>query len=178
MLLFGLMCLCLILIAIIDYLYFIIPDGLTFFLFVIFIFYLSWQLPAIPHSRLMIPAAIMILGYALSHLNILGYGDSKLISALFFGLGSGSALKFFLATSIFGGIHGLFVLILKKYDHRLRLKLIQNPKVNFVFSFFIPELEGLKKEIINGDLDRYIPYGVAICFGGIYALYPIALGAR
>lgn len=162
--------------SIIDYLYFIIPDELIFLIFVLFAIYLSKSSPYIEHARVIIPIGIMVFGLLLSKLRVLGYGDSKLLSALFFGLGTTHILKFLVIMSILGGIHGLFVLIFKKSDHALRLKLIQNPKINWFFSKLIPDLELLKKEIIGKELERYIPYGIAISCAGIFSSYSILMG--
>ena len=94
----------------------------------------------------------LVIGMMLFALRFMGGGDAKLIAAASLWLGFQGVIALFLYTAIFGGLLTLGLMALRQY-----------------FSLYAPKLPhwlGQHLEPRGG-----IPYGIAICAGGIVALW-------
>jgi len=143
---FVLLTIALILVVIFDFFYFIIPNSLPIFICAIFlIYFLLTDYSRIPQS-LIFPTIIFFTGILLAQVNILGFGDAKLLSSLSFGLGPFYTLHLIIYTILLGGILAVIIFSLKKHIHTARLKAFQNNIFNKISSFFISDLTDVKKE--------------------------------
>ncbi|MBF0375627.1 MAG: prepilin peptidase [Alphaproteobacteria bacterium] len=100
-------------------------------------------------SHLLAGALFLGVGAALFALRALGGGDVKLMAATALWLGLGLALPFLVAVGLFGGALTLILLTLR-HTH---------------IQAFIQSLAGLPPVLERGAA---VPYGVAICAGGLF----------
>jgi len=174
---FVLLSIALILVVIFDFCYFIIPNSLPIFIFGTFlIYFLLTDYSHIPQN-LIFPTVIFFTGILLAQSNTLGFGDSKLLSSLSFGLGPFYTLHLIIYTILLGGILAVVIFAFKKYIHVIRLRSFQNNIFNKISSFFIPDLKDVKKEASHITMQKYMPYGLAIAPAGLYAVY-LSLGLK
>ena len=123
---FVLLSIALILVVIFDFCYFIIPNSLPIFIFGTFlIYFLLTDYSHIPQN-LIFPTVIFFTGILLAQSNTLGFGDSKLLSSLSFGLGPFYTLHLIIYTILLGGILAVVIFAFKKYIHVIRLRSFQN----------------------------------------------------
>ena len=98
--------------------------------------------------------AFLVVGFGLFYFNLMGGGDVKLMSAVGLWTGLSYALPFVFYMTVAGGVVAAGVLV----THRFRLR-----------------AAGMK----SGDGDEQtvptVPYGLAIAFGGILAVWQAAL---
>ena len=168
---FVLLSIVLILVVIFDFFYFIIPNSLSIFILGTFlIYFLLTDYSRIPYN-LIFPTIIFFTGILLAQSNILGFGDSKLLSSLSFGIGPFYTLHLIIYTVLLGGILAVLILAFKKHVHAIRLKAFQNNVFNKLSYFFIADLIAVKKEVSHIAMQKYMPYGLAIAPAGLYAVY-------
>jgi prepilin peptidase CpaA len=91
------------------------------------------------------------VGIALFACRLMGGGDAKLIAAASLWIGFAGGLHFIYYTAVAGGLMAVFLLLTRK--------------VGQFYTPFLPKWIGRHLEA-KGDL----PYGVAICAGGIMAI--------
>lgn len=94
------------------------------------------------------------LGVALFALRLMGGGDAKLIAAASLWLGLNGFIAFIVYTALFGGVLTLGLLVVRSLVRDYALNVGEWPR------WIARHLDA------KGD----IPYGVAICLGGIFAI--------
>ena len=98
--------------------------------------------------------SVLVIGLVLHGRGFIGGGDVKLLAALSLWVTPAMWPLFMLGTLVFGGLLALAVLLLRKLKSRLSDSVRSEPWMGRLLS----ENEG-------------IPYGVAICTGGLVALF-------
>jgi prepilin peptidase CpaA len=126
----------------------IIPHGLIFGLIGLYAVYALTGY-ADWHSGLIAAMLMLALGFLLFHLKMMGGGDAKLIAAVGLWVGTGQLGAFLFYTAVAGGVVALSVLV-----HQ-RLRVQGSPAAM--------------------EAAPTVPYGVAIAFGGSFALWRSAL---
>ncbi len=124
-------------------------------LYPVFALVAGWQWQAIG-VHLLIGVAMLLFGFLLFQLNILGGGDAKLIAAAAVWTGVGALSPFMLWTAIAGGVLALSVLVTRRQ---------------------LKPTDGRPAFVNRLLTDKGgVPYGVAIMVGGLMALsaLPIA----
>ncbi|ESQ90724.1 peptidase A24 [Asticcacaulis sp. AC460] len=106
-----------------------------------------------------IGAGALVLGMVLFALGFMGGGDAKLIAATGLWLGLDGFIALLIYTAIAGGALTLFIIVTRKFFWALAPKL--------------PKWLGQHLEARTG-----IPYGIAICAGGLLAIPHSDLWAR
>ena len=100
-------------------------------------------------SGLISAGLFLIAGFALFQLNLMGGGDAKLMTAVALWTGMDQALEFAFYTAVAGGFVALAVLV----THKLRPQVAQGEE----------------------EVAPTVPYGLAIAFGGAWAVWQSAL---
>lgn len=93
----------------------------------------------------------LIIGMGLFAVRALGGGDAKLLAATLLWLGSEAVLPYLIYTAIAGGALSLIVILARKYV---------GPYAGYAPPWLAQHLE------TKGD----IPYGIALCIGGLLAI--------
>jgi prepilin peptidase CpaA len=92
---------------------------------------------------------LLLIGFILFHLNVMGGGDSKLIAALGLWTGLGAMGSFVFYTALAGGVVALLVLLRQR--------------------------QRVRADAALAEARPTVPYGVAIAFGGTVAVWQSAL---
>lgn len=157
----------LVMIAVCDFLYYRIPNVLVFSLLAIFL----WVDPTVITKNYLWPAIILAIGFILSCLNIMGYGDSKLFATLLLGMDSSLGISFLMYTVVLGGVFAAIHLFAGIFLQKIRLAILANKKIRHAFSYIIDDSPTIYKDIKNGQYKNYLPYGVNIAVAGMICCF-------
>ena len=130
---------------------FTIPNWISIALIILFIPY-ALSTPEITWSsvgiHVLVAGLAFAIGLALFAVNVLGGGDVKLITASLFFIGSEDIDRFLLVVALTGGLLSVGAIVL--YIIRRRLGYIQGASLRKI----------------------HLPYGLALCAGGLAVLVP------
>ncbi len=162
-------CILLVMAAIWDIRFRLIPNVLSIAVFALALFHIFLEVQwAEATGYLLVGTAAFFCGMVIYAFDWFGGGDVKLIAALAFWAGPEHILTLFIVTTLAGGVLGLIYLA-SAFFHKSPAVLIgANWFFESMFKKPAPEF------FVGGIKNIELPYGVAIAVGGVAILYDIA----
>ena len=164
----------LILAAILDFIYFRLPNNIFYVIFYLFPLYIVLSSNFYLVSNYLVFVGTMLVCFGLFAATIIGGGDAKFLSATALWVGWDNMVPFITWMLIFGGIFSFFYLIIPRIVHhitaQLRHFIQERPFLKKNVQFFIPDIDTIEGEIITLQKKKMFPYGISIAGAGLMIL--------
>jgi prepilin peptidase CpaA len=161
--------------ALLDFLYYRVPNKIFFTLFYLFPLWivLSGRVDLLKSYSLFL--IFLVTTFILFALRIIGGGDAKLLSVTGLWIGWSGWYWLVITMSLVGGILCLGFMTMPQLvialSSKIRNFLDSIPMIKRLHQYLIPEFSELEQKTVEMQNKKIIPYGVAIAIGGITALW-------
>lgn len=163
-----------VLIGLLDFLYYRIPNILVYFLFVLFPFYILFKHDYSLLNNYFLFLGTLAVGFIFFSLNFFGAGDAKMMAVTSLWVGWAKISPFLLLMGMLGGglgvIYLCFPMFLKKLTAFGRLVCRKVPFLHQLLILFIKDQDVIEDELIQMHEKKMIPYGIAIATAAIIVL--------
>jgi len=160
--------------AILDFLYYRLPNKLFYVIFYLFPIYIVLSFKFYLMSNYLVFVGSILIGFALFSAAIIGGGDAKLLAAVSLWIGWNNIVPFILWMLLFGGVISCFYVIFPKAIHYITAQMRefirkQTPLKRSV-RFLVSDVDAIEGEVLSLQQKRMIPYGISIAGAGLVIL--------
>lgn len=163
-----------ILAAVLDFLYYRLPNKLFYVIFYLFPIYIILSFKFHLMSNYLVFVGSILIGFALFSAAIIGGGDAKLLAAVSLWIGWNNLVPFMLWMLIFGGIISCFYLIFPRVIFNITARsrdFIQRQSfLKKSIRFLVSDVDAIEGEVLSLQQKRMIPYGISIAGAGLIIL--------
>ena len=160
--------------ALLDFLYYRLPNKLFYIIFYLFPLYIILSLKFHLVSNYSVFVGAMIVGFTLFSLGLIGGGDAKLFAAVSLWAGWDNMAPFLIYMIAAGGAVAAAYLFFPHHIHglsaRMRGYIHERTPLKKIVRLFVPDEEIIGKEIVSLQQQRMIPYGISIAVAGLATL--------
>jgi prepilin peptidase CpaA len=164
----------LLLAALLDFLYYRLPNKLFYVIFYLFPLYIILSFKFHLVSNYLVFVGSILIGFGLFAATIIGGGDAKLLAAISLWVGWNNLIPFILWMVIFGGTISLCYLIFPQSIYyvtaQFRQFIQKTPILKKSIQFFVSDIDIIEGEVISLQKKRMIPYGISIAGAGLIIL--------
>lgn len=163
-----------ILAAILDFLYYRLPNKLFYVIFYLFPIYIILSFKFHLMSNYLVFVGSILIGFALFSAAIIGGGDAKLLAAVSLWIGWNDIVPFMLWMLIFGGVISCFYLMFPKAIYhvtaQMRNFIQKQALLKKSIRFLVSDVDTIEGEVLSLQQKRMIPYGISIAGAGLITL--------
>ncbi len=163
-----------ILAAILDFLYYRLPNKLFYVIFYLFPIYIILSFKFHLMSNYLVFVGSILIGFALFSATIIGGGDAKLLAAVSLWIGWNNLVPFMLWMLIFGGAISCFYLIFPKAIYHITARtrdfIQKQALLKKSIRFLVSDVDVIEGEVLSLQQKRMIPYGISIAGAGLIIL--------
>jgi prepilin peptidase CpaA len=160
--------------ALLDFLYYRLPNKLFYIIFYLFPIYIILSFKFHLFSNYLVFVGSILIGFALFSATIIGGGDAKLLAAVSLWIGWNEIVPFILWMLIFGGIISCFYLIFPNAIYHItsqtRRFIQQRLFLKNSVKFLVSDIDVIEGEVLSLQQKRMIPYGISIAGAGLIIL--------
>jgi prepilin peptidase CpaA len=160
--------------AVLDFLYYRLPNKLFYVIFYLFPLYIILSLKFHLVSNYSIFVGAILIGFGLFAGGIFGGGDAKFLSAGCLWAGWTNIVSFLVWMALCGGIIAAVYLFFPRQVHgaggRVREFINNHARLKQGVRMLIPDVDGVEKEIASNQYQRTLPYGISIAAAGLITL--------
>lgn len=160
--------------ALLDFLYYRLPNKLFYIIFYLFPIYIILSLQFHLVSNYLVFVGSILIGFALFSAALIGGGDAKLLAAVSLWIGWNNIVPFMLWMLIFGGIISCGYLMFPNTIYQLTAQTRRFIQERFFLKksvrFLVTDIDVIESEVITLQQKRMIPYGISIAGAGIIIL--------
>jgi len=163
-----------ILAALLDFLYYRLPNKLFYIIFYLFPVYIILSLKFYLVSNYLVFVGAILIGFGLFSAAIIGGGDAKLLSAVSLWIGWNNLVPFMLWMLVFGGLISCIYLFFPKAIHYITAKIrgfVQRQSfIKKGVRFLVSDVDVIEGEVLSLQQKKMIPYGISIAGAGLIIL--------
>ncbi|MGV8949073.1 MAG: A24 family peptidase [Candidatus Paracaedibacter sp.] len=163
-----------ILAAVLDFLYYRLPNKLFYIIFYLFPLYIILSFKFHLMSNYLVFVGSILIGFALFSAAIIGGGDAKLLAAVSLWIGWNEIVPFTLWMLIFGGVISCCYLIFPKaifyITGQIRGFIQKQTLLKKGIRYLVSDVDVIEGEILSLQQKRMIPYGISIAGAGLIIL--------
>jgi Flp pilus assembly protein protease CpaA len=160
--------------ALLDFLYYRLPNKLFYFIFYLFPIYIILSFKFHLVSNYLVFVGSILIGFALFSAAIIGGGDAKLLAAVSLWIGWNNIVPFMLWMLIFGGAIACAYLMFPNSIYQItaqtRRFIQQRLFLKKSVRFLVTDIDVIEGEVLSLQQKRMIPYGISIAGAGIIIL--------
>lgn len=163
--------------ALLDFLYYRLPNKLfygLFYLFPLYAYLLNTPSLLSHYSAFLV---FLLIGFGLFMVSIFDAGDAKLLAVSALWLGWTKLIPFLLVMALIGGGIGLVYffhpLFMHSLSHAGRHLIKKQPSFIKVTGFFINDLKNIEPKVMKMQEKRLVPYGIAIACAALLSLWGV-----
>lgn len=160
--------------ALLDFLYYRLPNKLFYAIFYLFPLYIVLSFKFHLVSNYLVFVGSILIGFGLFAATIIGGGDAKLLAATSLWVGWANMAPFLLWMLILGGILSCAYLSFPKAIYYIGTQIrtfIKNQSfLRKSVQFLVSDIDTIEGEVASLQQKRMIPYGISIAGAGIIIL--------
>jgi len=163
-----------ILAAILDFLYYRLPNKLFYAIFYLFPIYIVLSFKFHLMSNYLVFVGSILIGFVLFSTTIIGGGDAKLLAAISLWIGWTNIVPFMLWMLVLGGAISCFYLMFPKAIYHITAQMREFIQKQALLKksirFLVSDIDVIEGEILSLQQKRMIPYGISIAGAGLIIL--------